>query len=152
MTTKTARTASKTNAASGEAASKRPRGGQTEYLPEYCDIAFETLAQGHSLTGLAGCIGVARSTIFKWRDDFPEFNEACVRGMAAATYWWEQRARESAAGGKGNPATIIFGLKNRAADDWRERVEHTGANGGAIETVTRIEYAVVKPHTGEAAE
>lgn len=141
MTAKTSRTATKT-AARGRVA---PPIRQSTYKPEYCKIAIDTLSKGHSLTGLAGRIGVARSTIFKWRDDFPEFNEACVRGMAAATYWWEQRAQESAMKNKGNPATIIFGLKNRAADDWRDRVEHTGAGGGAIETVTRIEYAVVRP-------
>lgn len=146
MTKKTTKTAAKTDPAAGEVAPARKRhSGVLEYLPEYCDVAFETLAQGHSITGLAGHIGVARATIYNWRDSFPEFDRSCTEGQAAAVYWWEQRARESAMGGKGNPATIIFGLKNRAADDWRERVEHTGANGGAIETVTRIEYAVVRP-------
>jgi len=147
MTTKTARTAAKKTAASGKFTPEIPkyRIGEVKYLPEYCQTAFETLAHGHSMTGLAGRLSVARSTVYKWREDYPEFDEACIRGLAAAVYWWEQRAHESARGGKGNPATIIFGLKNRAADDWRDRVEHTGAGGGAIETVTRIEYAVVRP-------
>jgi len=147
MTTKPVKTAAKKTAARGKGARARNEAGQFSvvYQPEFCQIAVETLSEGHSLTGLAGRLGVARSTVFKWRDDYPEFNEACIQGMAAATYWWEQRARESAAGGKGNPATIIFGLKNRAADDWRERIEHTGADGGAIETVSRIEYTVVRP-------
>ena len=40
---------------------------------------------------------------------------------------------------------VIFGLKNRAAEDWRDRVEHTGADGGPMQSVQRIEYAVVDP-------
>jgi hypothetical protein len=27
---------------------------------------------------------------------------------------------------------IVFGLKNLASDDWRDRIEHTGADGGPI--------------------
>lgn len=145
MTTKTTPTAAKKSSPRGKVAPARKRSsGVLEYLPEYCDVAFETLAQGHSITGLAGRIGVARATIYNWRDSFPDFNRACTEGQAAAVYWWEQRARESAMGGKGNPATIIFGLKNRAADDWRDRIEHTGAEGGAIETVSRIELVPLK--------
>lgn len=147
MTTKTTRTAAKKTAASGKVAPAIPkyRIGEVKYQPEYCQTAFETLAHGHSMTGLAGRLGVARSTAYKWREDYPEFDEACTRGQAAAVYWWERCAHDLARGGKGNPAMVIFGLKNRAPDDWRDRVEHTGAGGGAIETVTRIEYAVVRP-------
>jgi len=144
MTTKkTPRATAKKTPASGEGASKRTRGGSVStYRPEYCDIAVETLSQGHSMAGLAGRLGIARSTAFEWRKSFPEFDDACIVGMAGAVYWWEQRAMESAMRNKGNPATIIFGLKNRAADDWRDRMEHTGADGGAI--VSRIELVPLK--------
>ena len=136
MTTKPTKTAAKKTTARGKVASAdKPKIGRPyAYRPEYCDIAVETLAQGHSLTGLAGRLGVARSTVFKWRDDFPEFDQACIQGMAGAVYWWEQRAHESAMKNTGSPATIIFALKNRAPEDWRDvqRTEHTGADGGPI--------------------
>jgi len=145
MTTKPTRTAAaKRSPASGEVAPTRRHGAQSAYRPEYCDIAIETLSDGHSIAGLAGRIGVARSTVFLWREKHPEFDEAVRVGLAGAVYWWEQRAAESARGGKGNPATIIFGLKNRAADDWRDRIEHTGAEGGAIHTISRIELVPLK--------
>ncbi len=147
MTTKPAKTAAKKTAARGRGVHTRNEAGRfvDEYRPEYCKIAVQTLAEGFSVMGLAGKLGVTKQTLYNWRERYPEFDEAIKQGQAGAVFWWEQRARDSAAGGKGNPATIIFGLKNRAADEWRDRIEHTGADGGAIETVSRIEYTVVRP-------
>lgn len=109
-------------------------GAKTAYKPEYCQIAIDTLSEGHSISGLAGKLGVSRMTVFNWRDAHPEFDAACQIGIQGAVYWWEQRAHEAAMGKtKGNPAVIIFGLRNRAAEDWRDRVEHTGADGGPID-------------------
>lgn len=97
-----------------------------------CAIAVKVLSDGHSMTGLAGKLKIGRNTIYEWRKRYPEFDEACTVGMAAAAYWWEQRLVDLAQTNKGNAAAVIFGLKNRASDDWRDRVEHTGADGGAI--------------------
>jgi hypothetical protein len=40
----------------------------------------------------------------------------------------------------------IFWLKNRRKEEWRDKVtqEHTGPNGGPVETVTRIELAPLR--------
>lgn len=110
-------------------------GRKTEYKPEYCQVAIDTLKDGHSLTGLAGKLGVTKLTVLNWRKAYPDFNEACSVGTAAAVAWWEEQAREAAQTGKGNAAVIIFGLKNRARDDWRDRIDHThtGANDGPIQ-------------------
>jgi hypothetical protein len=42
---------------------------------------------------------------------------------------------------------MIFWLKNRKRDQWRDRVdnEHTGKDGGPIETVTKVERTIVRP-------
>lgn len=114
----------------------RPNSGpKPKYKPEFCQVAIDTLKDGHSLTGLAGKLSVTKLTVLNWRKAYDDFDEACRVGTAAAVAWWEERAREAAQTGKGNAAVIIFGLKNRARDDWRDRIDHThtGANDGPIQ-------------------
>lgn len=116
-------------------------GRPSSYDPRFCDEVVEFLKDGYSLTAFAGNIGVARSTVFKWAEQHEEFSDAIKRGQAAATLWWEKANRTLATTGQGNATACIFGLKNRAAEDWKDisRQEQTGPDGGAIEKVTRIE-------------
>ena len=122
-------------------------GRPTDYDPAYCDAAREFLKDGYSLTAFAGSIGVARSTVYKWVDEYPEFSDAIKSGQAGAVYWWEERARHMAATGEGNATAIIFGLKNRASDEWRDisRQEHSGPDGAPIQATQRIERVIVDP-------
>jgi transposase len=107
----------------------------TKYKPEYCDALVEHMAQGASMTSFAASIGVCRATIGVWGDEHPEFLAAIKRGKAACAEWWENLARQGAAGNREiNPTLVIFGLKNMAPDDFVERkaIEHSGPGGGAI--------------------
>jgi terminase small subunit-like protein len=101
------------------------------YRAEYAERVIEFCRDGYTLTAFAGEIGVARSTINEWIDAHPEFSEAVSRAKALRARWWEERAREIAEkGGAGGQATIvIFGLKNHAPDDFREKSE-TVLSGG----------------------
>lgn len=111
-------------------------GRPTKYDPKYCDLVVEHMRGGASLTSFAGSIGVARSTINEWIDQNFEFSEAVKEGKAVCAAWWEELARTNAKEGRGNATLVIFGLKNMAAADWRDRasVELSGPNGGAIQT------------------
>lgn len=111
-------------------------GRPSTYDPKYCDAVKEFLAGGYSVTAFAGDIGVSRATIFNWANEHPEFLDALKEGQAAAVKWWEGALHVVAKEGKGNATACIFGLKNRASDDWADKVhtEITGKNGGAIET------------------
>ena len=115
-----------------------PAGRPTDYLEEFAERVETFCADGYSLTAFAGEIGVARSTINEWMAQHAEFSEAVSRAKAKRARWWEDRAREIAQnGGPGGQATmVIFGLKNHAPDDFKEvtRQEHTGRDGGPIET------------------
>lgn len=111
-----------------------PGGRPTKYDPAYCEQVVEHMKDGASLTSFAAEIGVARSTINEWIDQNLEFSEAVKRGKARCAAWWEALGRKNAENGGGNATLVIFGLKNMAGEDWRERaqVEHSGPNGGAI--------------------
>jgi hypothetical protein len=127
---------------------KHAGGRPTKYDPAYCEAVIEDMANGYSLTAFAGSIGVNRSTITEWVENFPEFSAAVSRAKAARLRNWEQAALDiRKSGGTGGSATItVFGLKNMGDDEWRDisRQEQTGPEGGPIvHTVTRIERVIV---------
>lgn len=95
----------------------------SKYDPAFCDEAFEFLKQGYSATAFAGHIGVSRQTLYNWADERPEFFDALKSGQAAGVHWWEDRLRDIAEGKDGNATAAIFALKNRGADDWRDKQE-----------------------------
>lgn len=106
-------------------------GRPTDYDPSIIDEVVPFMSQGYSTTALAGRLGVARQTIYNWMDEHPEFMDAVKAGQAAGAMWWEERLRATATTGEGNATSAIFGLKNRAPDDWRDRkdVDHTSSDG-----------------------
>lgn len=116
-------------------ATRKKTGRPSKYDQSYCDKVIACLGKGHSVTAFAGEIGVARSTVFKWAEEHPEFSDALKVGQAKAVAFWESALMSIARDGGGNATAAIFGLKNRAADDWREKVvnEVSGPDGGPIE-------------------
>lgn len=111
-----------------------PAGRPSKYDPAYCEQVIDCLADGHSVTAFAGRIGVARSTVFKWAEEHREFSDAVKVGQARATEFWEKILADVARDGGGNATAAIFGLKNRASDDWRDKVEQeiSGKDGGPV--------------------
>lgn len=93
-----------------------------KYKPEYCEQVVAIMSEGVSLTGFAGRIGVCRKTVWEWSKKYPEFADALDRGKEASALFWEQELiRVSKAGT--NTSAAIFALKNRGADDWKDKQE-----------------------------
>lgn len=113
---------------------KGPGGRPSLYRPEYCEQIVEHMSDGASILSFAAKIGVSRATIDNWAKEHPEFLGALQRGKSACAAWWESVGRNLAITGEGNAAMVIFGLKNMAADEWRDKQqhEHTGEGGGAL--------------------
>lgn len=108
--------------------SKRPVriGRPTAYKPEYCDLVIDHMGKGHSLTGFAGFIKVARDTVYEWMSVHPAFSDAVHVAKAARVNALEKRlivADKSA-----QAASMIFALKNAIPEEYAEvrnlRVEH----------------------------
>lgn len=121
-------------------------GRPTKYDPSYCDLVVEHCKTGASLTSFAASVDIARSTVNEWMEQHDEFSEAVKRAKAHCAAWWELNARNGATGEKDVNATLcIFGLKNMAAEDWREKQELQHSGGVKYE---RIERTIVDPaHT-----
>jgi hypothetical protein len=106
-----------------KAKEKNPVGRPTLYDPKYCQIAIDFLKDGYSVTALAGHIGVARSTVFRWAEENDDFSDALTSGQALAALWWENRLRDIAQNGadkKGAASVAIFGVKNRSREEWKD--------------------------------
>lgn len=115
---------------------KHPGGRPSKYDPAYCDDVQAFMDQGYSLTAFAGYIGVARSTINVWMEQNPEFSEAVSRAKAKRAMWWETCLRTIAkeGGGPGSATAAVFGIKNAAPEDFKDKQEHehAGPGGGPI--------------------
>ena len=116
---------------------KRGRGVPTEYHQSLClrviEIAEENL--GASLTEIAVKLGIARSTLYLWKDRNPDFSDALKATQEIAQVWYEEMGRK---GMKGelpgfNATSMIFQMKNRFGNEYRDRKEHTGPGGGPIQ-------------------
>lgn len=117
-------------------------GRPSKYDPSFCDGVRDFLRDGYSVAAFAGSIGVSYSTVKLWEQEHPEFSAAVKEARAAAVLWWEQRNRNLAMTGEGNATAIIFGLKNRAPEEWRDKTETE--HSGAVQ-VTKIERTLVNP-------
>lgn len=108
------------------------------------------MEQGYSTTALAGHLKVSRQTIYNWMEEYPEFFDAVKEGMAASAIWWENCLRNNASKGEGNATAAIFGLKNRAADDWRDKREFNHESEGGTMTPKALDLSKLPADALEA--
>ncbi|MCO5092651.1 helix-turn-helix domain-containing protein [Bosea sp. (in: a-proteobacteria)] len=147
------------------------RGRPTDYRPEFAEQASKLCALGATDYELADFFGVDTRTIYRWKNVHADFCQAVTCGKESADERVERALFNRAVGytfesekvfqHQGeiirapvdehvppDPSAAKLWLTNRRPDRWRDKVvnEHTGADGGAIETVTRIERVIVRPN------
>lgn len=110
-------------------------GRPTSYKPEYCQMLIDHMAQGYSYECFGATIDVARSTVFKWADDFPEFSDAKRIAFDKCLVFWEKLGIEHVLTSKNakslNTGVWVFNMKNRFK--WTDRQEITGQDGQALQ-------------------
>ena len=87
------------------------------------------LKSGKSVHSFAGSIGVARGTIDKWVETYPEFAEAMDIAKSINLGTLEEIALDQATGEtKGNAAILQFLMKNQHADVYvdKQQIETEG--------------------------
>lgn len=139
-----------------------PVGRPTDYRAEFCNTVINAApirSAGATDSAIAAELGVDRVTVFRWRDEHPEFMAACEEAKRIANDRVKQSLFARATGYDNPNAVKIFmpqgakdpvyapftehyppdvgaafnWLKNREPAEWRDRVEHTGADGGPLE-------------------
>ena len=129
-------------------------GTPTKYTPEFCDKAREFSKTGTTNQQLADALGIGKGTVDRWIVRYPEFKAAVEEGRGVADKKVELSLYQKACGGytytekkehrnaKGEvtrvevnhktlaPDTlaIIFWLKNRQPELWRDRREYDMPN------------------------
>jgi hypothetical protein len=132
------------------------KGGRpTKYKPEYAEQAFKLCLLGSTDEEMADFFNISVATLYNWKNDYPEFLEAIKNGKIKADADIANSLYNRAKGYKqqtvkvfqyqGDPVIVpvvehippdtgaaMAWLKNRQPKRWRDRVEHTGADGGPI--------------------
>lgn len=154
-----------------------PAGRPTDYRPEYAEQATKLCALGATDSDLADFFGVSDRTIYRWAAKYDEFCQSLKAGKELADDRVERSLYHKAVGYtfdsekvfqfqgqivraetkehvSPDTTAMIFWLKNRRKEQWRDRQEHelTGKDGGPIETVDlspleaarRIAFALAK--------
>lgn len=67
----------------------------TVYDDSLCSDFLEMRKQGFSLTECAGCFGVSRSTLNKWKEQHPKFKEAWEVAETYHDSWWLAIGRDA---------------------------------------------------------
>lgn len=70
----------------------------------------------------------------EWAGAHPEFSEALARAKQKAQAWFEEQGRTGLTADKFNSALWAKQMSARHRDEYTERREVTGADGGAIKT------------------
>lgn len=97
-------------------------GRPTDYKEEYCQELIDHMAAGYSFESFAGLIGVARSTIYKWAEDVPQFSDAKNAAFEQSRLFWEKQGIKGLYEGI-NATLWIFNMKNRFPEQWRDKQE-----------------------------
>lgn len=127
-----------------------PAGRPSEFDPAFCDDVIEYGKAGKSLTWIASEIGVVKQTLHNWMAAHPEFMDAMTRAKQHSQRWWEDKGQLGMEQQGFNASVWSRSMAARFPDDWREvkGTELTGKDGGAIETVGKVERVIIDPsHT-----
>ena len=72
---------------------------------------------------IANKLGIGTSSFYDYKNKYSEFSEALKKGKDIIDYQVEKALLSKAL--KGDTTAIIFWLKNRRPDKWRDRKEHS---------------------------
>ncbi|WP_294768611.1 helix-turn-helix domain-containing protein [uncultured Rhodoferax sp.] len=149
----------------------KPTGRPTKYKDEYSAQALKLCKLGATDKELASFFEVHVDTIDEWKRVYPAFSVSLKEGKLAAdaevasklfhrATGYSHKAVKIVADAKTKDEHVveydehyppdttaaIFWLKNRRPDLWRDKIDHGvgGINGGAVETVTRIEIVPMR--------
>jgi len=133
-----------------EVAEKRPVGRPSLYDPAYIDQVIELGKIGKSTEAIGATLGVGTATLYRWRDEFPEFREALDTAKEYELLWWEDIAQthmiENRESDKINASIWSRSMAARFPKKYREstKTEITGADGAPL--ISGIQVTFVQPN------
>jgi len=122
---------------------------KTSYKPEMCEKMLPFFAQGMDVPEVAKELGISKRSFYRYIEQHEEFAQAYEDGKAMSEAWWHKQGRLAVSDPehKINATIWIFAMKNKFG--WRDKqdLEHSGPNGGPIQSKQTIEWTIqpVKP-------
>lgn len=108
-----------------EGLSEMPKGRYHEWLQPDNSILLQGWARdGLTDAQIAGKIGINVATLYEWKKRYPKINDALKKGKEVVDYAVESALLKKAL--SGDTTAMIFWLKNRRPDKWRDKPEATG--------------------------
>jgi hypothetical protein len=129
---------------------KRPVGRPSLYDPAFVDQVIELGKLGKSTEAIGATLGVGTATVYRWRDEFPEFREALDTAKEYELLWWEDIAQthmiENRESDKINASIWSRSMAARFPKKYREstKTEITGADGAPL--ISGIQVTFVQPN------
>ena len=160
-----------TPAPDGQHAIGRP----TKYRPEYALFAQQLCEQGATDADVAHVLRIDRSTLYEWLARYPDFRAALRLGKAPANLRVARAFYERCTGYEfetekifqymgqpvrikhtehvpADPSAAFNWLCNREPEQWRNRRELTGADGGPLELKSVIEFVDAPDEPGAVSK
>ena len=110
-----------------------PAGRPSDYSPEILPVVAELALAGATDEEIADSIEVNKSTLYRWKHRYPEFREALKSNKELCDERIERTLFKKAS--EGDVTSMIFWLKNRKSQEWRDRTDHShsGPDGGPVQ-------------------
>lgn len=121
-----------------------PRRKDSKYNRKYCKQLVRGLRrEGLSINKVCQLWEITRTTYNKWRDEYPEFDNAHQVGQRDYCVFLEDKAMDVAFGKtKGNAGMMIFALKNAEGLGWTDKVE---VQNNTDEQIKQINISILPP-------
>ncbi len=116
-----------------------PAGRPTSYLPEYCERVIALGKEGKSQVQIACSLAVDPASLREWAKVHTEFSLALTRAKAEEQNWWENKGQDGLTADKFNSAVWAKSMSARFRDDYTERKEVSGPDGGPISTKATLD-------------
>ncbi len=100
---------------------KRPPWRPTDYRPEFCEQVVELGRQGKSYTQIASALDINKSTLYEWKDRYPDFSNALTRARQEAQTWWEDVGQSALFAEKFQPVVYNRAMQCRFPEDYLEK-------------------------------
>lgn len=98
---------------------------------ELCDKLIEFGRQGKSYAQMAAALDISRQTLYQWRANYPQINDALTRARDYSLAWWEDRGMDGMFTQGFNASLWAKQVSCRFPDDYtdKNKQELTGAGG-----------------------
>lgn len=101
------------------------------------------MTQGLSFEAFAGHLSVCRQTIYNWRKQVKDFDDAYNIAIDASRLFWEKKGLEALHDRSINPTIWIFTMKCRFREEWGDKLPEIKTNEEFDSEALRVlaEYA-----------